>query len=82
MAASSQQASWQQAVGEVGDPGVALIRAMQQAMSIPAKDLGDDVASLAPAGVAQLSVGVAQLSLQGSPGTGEQLLCPLSPGTQ
>ena len=66
MDASSQQASWQQAVG---DPGVALIRAMQQVMSIPAKDLGDDVASLAPAGVAQLSAGVAQLRLQGSPGT-------------
>ena len=55
---------------------------MQQAMSIPSKDLGDDVASLAPVGVAQLSAGVAQLSLQGSPGTGEQLSCPLSPGTQ
>ena len=74
MAASSQQASWQQQA--VGDPGVALIRAMQQDMSIPAKDLGDDVASLAPAGVALVAAAVldehedAELPPQEKPGTG------------
>ena len=50
---SSRQASLQQAAA---DPGMALITAMQQAMSIPAKDLGDDIGSLTPAGVTQLSL--------------------------
>ena len=45
------------------DPTVALIRDMSQLMSIPSDDLGNNVAALAPAGVAQVAASLSNLPL-------------------
>ena len=56
-----------------GDPGLALIEAMKQAMSIPPKDLGDDAGSLAPSSVAQLALQSGEASVDGKDTINEML---------
>ena len=51
-----------------GDPGLALINAMKNAMAISSKELGDDIGSLTPAGITQLSLEAGASDLGGARG--------------
>ena len=65
----SLQASLQQ----VDDPGSALINAMKNTMDIPSKELGDDIGSLTPASVTQLSLATTDPGGALAGGPGEEL---------
>ena len=54
--AAGHEGSLQAALQKAVDPGAELITAMTKVMSVPSTDLGDDINSLAPAGMSQLSI--------------------------
>ena len=54
--AAGHEGSLQAALQKAVDPGAELITAMTNVMSVPSKDLGDNINSLAPPGMSQLSI--------------------------